>query len=529
MREFEGLSYDEIGERTGMSRQMVESTLFRARRKLTEEYDELASGRRCEQVQAMIEDGRAVSARSIGIRERRRSTRHLAHCQPCRVPARLAGRRRDAGQAAQHRREDRRAASVPDLALALGRGGGKAAAGKGAAAKGAAHASGAGSLQSAAGVAAPAASSIGIGQAAATVAALAIAGAGGGVVSGLWTGHRAPPSRAAGAVTHSGAAAAARAHSRGARNRRRRTRRRRGVPRPCRRIARPRAQLVRVPGAPASHTARPAAPRRSPLRDRSGPGPSGGSASNGAGTFTERDGHRSRPRSPAPTGTVDKVVAGGESTVNKVVYGHDEHACSKVVSGATGTVNKVVRARHGQRRPAPRGQGPAGSRQRCQVRALAGRRTQRRHLRRTQTTSQPARKVASASVSDHGPATRGISRGGRRLRPADAASRCGILDRIGAWRSLVARTVRVGEVPGSNPGAPIETWSFAGIDGGWLGRDLIPMGSRYRGKAFRSLQLLAVKWLHGRVDMLAFSCTADEFAQSERFRRLGPPFPLARE
>ena len=27
--------------------------------------------------------------------------------------------------------------------------------------------------------------------------------------------------------------------------------------------------------------------------------------------------------------------------------------------------------------------------------------------------------------------------------------------RIGAWRSLVARTVRVGEVPGSNPGAPI--------------------------------------------------------------------------
>ena len=30
------------------------------------------------------------------------------------------------------------------------------------------------------------------------------------------------------------------------------------------------------------------------------------------------------------------------------------------------------------------------------------------------------------------------------------------MDRLGAWRSLVARTVRVGEVPGSNPGAPIE-------------------------------------------------------------------------
>jgi hypothetical protein len=29
------------------------------------------------------------------------------------------------------------------------------------------------------------------------------------------------------------------------------------------------------------------------------------------------------------------------------------------------------------------------------------------------------------------------------------------LEFLGAWRSLVARTVRVGEVPGSNPGAPI--------------------------------------------------------------------------
>ena len=91
MRELEGLSYDEIGRRTGMSRQMVESTLFRARRKLADEYDELASGRRCQHVQAVIETGRALSARSLGIRERRRLARHLAHCQPCRVHARLAG------------------------------------------------------------------------------------------------------------------------------------------------------------------------------------------------------------------------------------------------------------------------------------------------------------------------------------------------------------------------------------------------------------------------------------------------------
>nr|MDQ2897529.1 sigma-70 family RNA polymerase sigma factor [Actinomycetota bacterium] len=91
LREFEGLSYDEIGARTGMTRQMVESGLFRARRKLTEEYEELASGRRCSQIQSTIEAGRALSARSLGIRERRVFARHLAHCQPCRVAAHLAG------------------------------------------------------------------------------------------------------------------------------------------------------------------------------------------------------------------------------------------------------------------------------------------------------------------------------------------------------------------------------------------------------------------------------------------------------
>jgi hypothetical protein len=31
---------------------------------------------------------------------------------------------------------------------------------------------------------------------------------------------------------------------------------------------------------------------------------------------------------------------------------------------------------------------------------------------------------------------------------------------VGAWRSLVARAVRVGEVPGSNPGAPILNLGF---------------------------------------------------------------------
>src|SRR5262249_18325370 len=40
-----------------------------------------------------------------------------------------------------------------------------------------------------------------------------------------------------------------------------------------------------------------------------------------------------------------------------------------------------------------------------------------------------------------------------------------ILVRLGAWRSLVARTVRVGEVPGSNPGAPISVLARGGSDG----------------------------------------------------------------
>ncbi|MGH2969688.1 MAG: RNA polymerase sigma factor, partial [Solirubrobacteraceae bacterium] len=54
LRELEGLSYREIGEKMGMSRPAVESTLFRARRRLSEEYDELASGERCLRIQSII-------------------------------------------------------------------------------------------------------------------------------------------------------------------------------------------------------------------------------------------------------------------------------------------------------------------------------------------------------------------------------------------------------------------------------------------------------------------------------------------
>ncbi|HTX46026.1 MAG TPA: sigma-70 family RNA polymerase sigma factor [Solirubrobacteraceae bacterium] len=91
LRELEGLSYAQIGEQLGMSQTVVESTLFRARRRLGEEYEELISGRRCQRVRAVIDEGETLTARSLGIKERRLIARHLAHCQPCRRHARLAG------------------------------------------------------------------------------------------------------------------------------------------------------------------------------------------------------------------------------------------------------------------------------------------------------------------------------------------------------------------------------------------------------------------------------------------------------
>jgi RNA polymerase sigma factor (sigma-70 family) len=166
MRELEGLSYKDIGERMGMSRPAVESTLFRARKRLGEEYDELASGARCLRIQAIIDAGTA----RLGLRDQRKLARHVSHCQPCRLLAARAGvelpvpvRTRVAGKIA---------ALLPLPAfLRLRRGGEDAVAAAG-------HGGGrwsahlpmlADSLQS------------GWGKAAAGVAALAIAGAGAGV------------------------------------------------------------------------------------------------------------------------------------------------------------------------------------------------------------------------------------------------------------------------------------------------------------------------------------------------------------
>ena len=88
LREFEGLSYREIGDRMGLSRPGVESTLFRARRRLNEEYDELVSGQRCQRIRTIIA---SAEQREPGARDSRRLARHVAHCQPCRRQAIASG------------------------------------------------------------------------------------------------------------------------------------------------------------------------------------------------------------------------------------------------------------------------------------------------------------------------------------------------------------------------------------------------------------------------------------------------------
>src|SRR3954447_1078579 len=88
MREFEGLSYREIGEKMGMSRPSVESTLFRARKRLTEEYEELVTGARCQRIQGIIS---SAGGGEGGLRDQRRLGPHRSHCPPRRPHARPAG------------------------------------------------------------------------------------------------------------------------------------------------------------------------------------------------------------------------------------------------------------------------------------------------------------------------------------------------------------------------------------------------------------------------------------------------------
>ncbi|HWH44255.1 MAG TPA: sigma-70 family RNA polymerase sigma factor [Thermoleophilaceae bacterium] len=88
MRELEGLSYREIGERMELSRPAVESTLFRARRRLNQEYAELDTGARCTAMSAAID---RLSEGSDSTRDRRRVGRHVRRCTVCRRHARELG------------------------------------------------------------------------------------------------------------------------------------------------------------------------------------------------------------------------------------------------------------------------------------------------------------------------------------------------------------------------------------------------------------------------------------------------------
>jgi RNA polymerase sigma factor (sigma-70 family) len=88
MRELEGMSYREIGQKLDLTRPAVESALFRARRRLEREYSELSEGRRCEAMAATI--ARIAQGVQRGSEEQRLA-RHARRCHSCRRRARELG------------------------------------------------------------------------------------------------------------------------------------------------------------------------------------------------------------------------------------------------------------------------------------------------------------------------------------------------------------------------------------------------------------------------------------------------------
>jgi RNA polymerase sigma factor (sigma-70 family) len=88
MRELEGMSYREIGQKLDLTRPAVESALFRARRRLESEYSELSEGRRCEAMAGTI--ARIAQGVQRG-NEEQRLARHARRCHSCRRRARELG------------------------------------------------------------------------------------------------------------------------------------------------------------------------------------------------------------------------------------------------------------------------------------------------------------------------------------------------------------------------------------------------------------------------------------------------------
>jgi RNA polymerase sigma factor (sigma-70 family) len=88
LREFGGMSYDEIGERMNLSRPAVESMLFRARRGLKDEYSDITTGRRCRRMHRVMAE---VAEGLGGMRDRRLLLRHMRDCDSCRRQAAAMG------------------------------------------------------------------------------------------------------------------------------------------------------------------------------------------------------------------------------------------------------------------------------------------------------------------------------------------------------------------------------------------------------------------------------------------------------
>jgi RNA polymerase sigma factor (sigma-70 family) len=88
MRELEGRSYREIADELELTRPAVESALFRARRRLESEYEELSEGRRCAGMGTTI----ARLAEGVGTgADQARLARHARRCSVCRCRARELG------------------------------------------------------------------------------------------------------------------------------------------------------------------------------------------------------------------------------------------------------------------------------------------------------------------------------------------------------------------------------------------------------------------------------------------------------
>ena len=336
MRELEGRSYDEISDRLGMTRQMVESGLFRARRKLSEEYDELASGRRCEQVQTVVDSGAAVRLRALGVKERRRLTQHLSHCVGCRQHALLAGV--DERLLKPRSIADKIAAFLPFGGLWRwpGRRGGSAAA--------RAHGSGHLAASGAAQAAGAAGSSVAIAPTVAAVAALAIAGAGGGIAIAQHTQPAHHPAAARHVTTHSaggsgtGSNAPSAGHATGGSAGT-------GTGAAASQTASTRPTAA---GSTTGPTALGAGPTRS---GTSSPGSAANQPTGGAGSPTSTTGasNSTPPSGSSPTSLVNnKTIINSGHTLNKVTAPVKKSIAktidpiTKATNPVTGTVNKVL-------------------------------------------------------------------------------------------------------------------------------------------------------------------------------------------